>query len=44
MGGTGTTGHTGVVKNPWDNERMCAGSSAGSSADLAAGLYPYALG
>ena len=44
MGGTGTTGHTGVVKNPWDNERMCAGSSAGSAAAVAAGVYPYALG
>ena len=30
MGGTGTTGHTGVVTNPWDKTRMCAGSSAGS--------------
>ena len=31
MGGTGTTGHTGVVLNPWDKTRMCAGSSAGSA-------------
>lgn len=23
MGGTGTTGHTGVVKNPWNKECMC---------------------
>lgn len=23
MGGTGTTGHTGTVKNPWDKTRMC---------------------
>ena len=44
MGGTGTTGHTGVVKNPWDLKRMCAGSSAGSAASVAAGVYPYALG
>lgn len=44
MGGTGTTGHTGVVKNPWDRTRMCAGSSAGSSAAVAAGVYPYATG
>ncbi len=44
MGGTGTTCHTGVVKNPWDNLRMCAGSSAGSAALVARGVYPYALG
>jgi len=44
MGGTGTTGHTGVVKNPWDHLRMCAGSSSGSAAAVAAGVYPYATG
>lgn len=44
MGGTGTTCHTGVVKNPWDKSRMCAGSSSGSAAAVASGVYPYALG
>lgn len=44
MGGTGTTGHTGIVHNPWDLERQTAGSSAGSAASVAAGVYPYALG
>lgn len=44
MGGTGTTGHTGIVKNPWDPTRMTAGSSAGSACAVAAGVYPYALG
>lgn len=44
MGGTGTTCHTGVVKNPWDTSRMCAGSSAGSACAVAAGVYPYATG
>lgn len=44
MGGTGTTGHTGIVLNPWDKTRMCAGSSAGSAAAVAAGVYPYATG
>lgn len=44
MGGTGTTCHTGPVLNPWDKERMCAGSSAGSACAVAAGVYPFALG
>lgn len=44
MGGTGTTGHTGIVHNPWDLERQTAGSSAGSAASVASGVYPYALG
>ncbi len=44
MGGTGTTCHTGVVTNPWDHKRMCAGSSSGSAAAVASGVYPYALG
>jgi len=44
MGGTGTTGHTGTVLNPWDKTRICAGSSSGSAAAVAAGIYPYALG
>ena len=44
MGGTGTTGHTGVVHNPWDLNRMTAGSSAGSAASVASGVYPFALG
>lgn len=44
MGGTGTTAHTGIIRNPWDPKRMCAGSSSGSAAAVAAGVYPYALG
>ena len=44
MGGTGTTAHTGIIKNPWDLSRTCAGSSSGSAAAVAAGVYPYALG
>lgn len=44
MGGTGTTGHTGIVKNPWDITRMTAGSSAGSASSVARGIVPYSLG
>ena len=44
MGGTGTTGHTGVVKNPWDSSRLIGGSSAGSASAVALGLVPFAIG
>ncbi len=44
MGGSGKTAHTGLIRNPWDLERMCAGSSSGSAASVAAGVYPYATG
>ena len=44
MGGTGTTGHTGIQLNPWDRTRSSAGSSSGSAVAVAAGVYPYALG
>ena len=44
MGGTGTTGHTGIVRNPWDTSRMCAGSSSGSACAVSYGVYPYATG
>ena len=44
MGGTGTTGHTGIVRNPWDPTRLIGGSSAGSAAAVARGIVPYALG
>ena len=44
MGGTGTTGHTGVVKNPWNKERLVGGSSAGSAAAIALNIVPFAIG
>ena len=44
MGGTGTTGHTGIVKNPWDKTRMIGGSSAGSAAAVALGIVPFSIG
>lgn len=44
MGGTGTTAHTGVVKNPWDKTRMIGGSSAGSASSVALGIVPFAIG
>jgi len=44
MGGTATTGHTGVVKNPWDITKMTAGSSGGSAAAVAAGVVPFSIG
>lgn len=44
MGGTGTTGHTGVVRNPWDETRQAGGSSAGSAASVAAGIVPFSIG
>lgn len=44
MGGNGTTAHTGVQRNPWDLTRMTAGSSSGSAAAVAAGVYPFATG
>lgn len=44
MGGTGTTAHTGIVRNPWDKTRMIGGSSAGSASSVALGIVPFAIG
>ena len=44
MGGTGTTGNTGVVRNPWDSARLIGGSSAGSASAVALGIVPFAIG
>ena len=44
LGGTGTTGHTGITRNPWNKEREIGGSSAGSAAAVAMGIVPFAIG
>lgn len=44
LGGTGTTGHTGIVRNPWNVDRQIGGSSAGSAAAVALGVVPFAIG
>lgn len=44
MGGTGTTAHTGVVRNPWNKDHMIGGSSAGSAACVALGITPFSIG
>ena len=44
MGGTGTTGHTGIVRNPWDKNRIVGGSSSGSVTSVALGIVPFSIG
>ncbi len=44
FGTAGLNAHTGDVKNPWDTDRVTAGSSSGSAAAVAAGMIPIALG
>lgn len=44
MAGTGTTGHTGIVRNPWNKDCMIGGSSAGSASSVALGIVPFSIG
>ena len=44
LGGTGTTGNTGIVHNPWNYDKIAGGSSAGSAAAVALGIVPFAIG
>ena len=44
MGGSGTTAHTGVVRNPWNKNRLIGGSSSGSATSVALDIVPFAIG
>ncbi len=44
MGSSNETSFYGVVKNPWDTDRVPGGSSGGSAAAMAARLAPIATG
>lgn len=44
MGGSGLTGHTGIVRNPWNLDCIAGGSSAGSAVAVSLGLVPFAIG
>lgn len=44
MGSSTETGCFGATKNPWDQKRVCGGSSGGSAAAVSAGFTAFTLG
>jgi len=44
MEGTGLFSKYGIVKNPYDKERIIGGSSSGSAGIVASGILPFAIG
>ena len=46
MGGSGISGHTGIVYNPYDKNlnTIAGGSSAGSAVSVALGIVPFSIG
>ncbi|AKU79358.1 amidase family protein [Spiroplasma turonicum] len=44
MGGTGLFSYNGIIKNPFDEERIVGGSSSGSAYAVCKGIVPFSIG